>query len=303
MKQKLLIIAGPTGVGKSSISIELAKIFGGEIVSCDSMQIYKDCNIGTAKIMQEEMQGIPHHMIDIVQSNSEFSVSEYKDMAEKIIHDIFLRQHIPILVGGTGLYIQSLLYGYKFCNVSKNNEVRKKYELYLEKHGKEALYNLLKDKNKERAKELHINDTKRVIRALEISELQNGNNIENSVVESKYDFYFCVLNKDREMLYHDINNRVDEMIKNDLEGEVRNLLANGTNFECQCMQSIGYKEWQPYFKNECSKEEVIEKIKQNTRKYAKRQITWFKHREKVHFYEMPNDKNKIIKDIKDWLEK
>lgn len=300
MRTKILIIAGPTCIGKSSLGIEFAKMYDGEIISCDSMQIYKNLSLGTAKLTSEEMQGVSHYLIDFVDSNAQYSVSEFKDEAQRLIKLINKKNKLPILVGGTGLYIQSLLYDYDFESVSKDDVVRKKYADYLEKNGKNMLYKLLQEKDAKRASELHENDTKRIIRALEIAEKKNSNH-QNIQINQDYDIFFCVLDKDRKKLYEDINNRVDQMIAKGLENEVRNLLSQGIGFDMQSMQSIGYKEWKAFFQNFCTKQEVIDAIKQNTRRYAKRQLTWFRNREFAKIYDIDTEKDKLMQDVKEWI--
>ena len=303
MKIKLLIIAGPTCVGKSALAIDCAKKFNGEIISCDSMQIYRGCDIVTAKITKQEMQGVPHYMIDVVDAKSDFSVSEFKDMAERIIEDIFNRGKLPILVGGTGLYIDAIIKDFDFKNVAKDEKVRAKYERYLEEFGSTALYDFLKQKDSALASKINKNNTVRVIRALEAIDGGYLSNSQKSVKDDKYDYLYCVLNKDRNELYNDINNRVDKMISNGALEEVEKLLNSGVTFNNQCMKSIGYKEWEPYLNGKATIDEVANKIKQNTRNYAKRQLTWFRHRENAKFYDINETKfySKLIKDIDMWL--
>ena len=301
LKPKLLIIAGPTCSGKSQLSINLAKKYNGEIISCDSMQIYKGCNIATAKIKSDEMQGVKHYMLDVVNPTEKFSVSEYKVMAEKCINDVLKMGKLPILVGGTGLYIEAIIKDFNFKNVGKSEIIRKKYQDFLQNHTKEELFDILKQKNIDMANKIDCNNVKRVIRALEVIELGYDGIEENR--QSKYDYLYCVLNRDRIKLYQAINNRVDVMVNNGVVDEVQSLLSNGVTFENQCMQSIGYKEWQNYLQGSEDKSIVIEKIKQNTRRYAKRQLTWFKHRDNVVFYDVDSkeDMAQLEKNISSWL--
>lgn len=305
MKTKLLIVSGPTCVGKSKYSIQLAKKFNGEIVSCDSMQVYRGCDIVTAKITESEMDNVPHYMIDIIDAKSDFSVSEFKDMAERCIEDITNRGKLAILVGGTGLYIDAIIKDFDFKNVSKNNQIREKYNKYLDEFGIDALYDLLKEKDNVLASKINKNNTIRVIRALEAVDGGYLSTNDKKIKEEKYDYFYCVLNKDRDKLYKDINNRVDEIVQNGALYEVEKLLNSGVNFNNQCMKSIGYKEWEPYLKKEATMESVIEKIKQNTRNYAKRQLTWFRHRSNVVFYDVEQKgfNNMLFKDVELWLKK
>lgn len=295
---KLLIIAGATCTGKSSLAVECAKKYNGEIISCDSMQIYKGCDIGTAKITTNEQQGIVHHMLSIVSPKEEFSVSEYVDRVKFIIQEIESKGKLPIIVGGTGLYIQALLNNYNFCNTEKNELIREKYNNILQEKGKDYLFKLLCDKDSEKAKKINKNDTKRIIRSLEILE-NNQKMIKES--ECLYDYLFIVLNFDRGKLYEKINHRVEDMINSGLEAEVEGLLSSGISFNNQCMQSIGYKEWAPYFKGEIDKSELIENIKKNTRHYAKRQVTWFRHRENAKIFDIETQQDKIFEEIECWL--
>lgn len=300
MKQKILIVGGPTASGKSAFAVELAHLFNGEIISCDAMQIYKHLNIGTAKVTENEKDGIPHYLIDFIELNEGFSVSDYKVFAEKCINDIISRGKLPIIVGGTGLYIDALLYPYEFKNDTYDQSVREKYQKLLNENGKEYLYNLLKEKDIEWAKSLHVNDTKRVMRALEVIEL-GGTRVNKTERVSKYDFKFICLTDIRENLYKRINKRVDLMVENGLIEEINNLIQMGADFASQGMQSIGYKEWQDYFNGVDTKENAINKIKLNTRHYAKRQLTWFKHRENVTWFDISCDKkDDIINEIKEW---
>jgi tRNA dimethylallyltransferase len=276
----LLIIAGPTAVGKTSISIELAKNLNGEIVSADSMQIYRYMDIGSAKIKKEEMQGIPHHLIDIIDPDDTFSVAQYKEKATSVINDILLRNKLPIVVGGTGLYINSLICNLNFANTSKDDDYRKYLEKLAKEKGNEYVHGMLRDIDIESFNKLYPNDLKRVIRALEVfkvtgKKISEFNNEEN-LYDIPYKIYYFVLNLNREKLYEIINKRVDEMIKNGLIEEVIKLKKLGYTSNMQSMQGIGYKEILSYLDGEISLEEAIDKIKQGSRNYAKRQLTWFK---------------------------
>lgn len=294
---KLLVIAGPTAVGKTNLSISIAKEFNGEIISCDSMQIYKGFDIGTAKVNKNEMQGVVHHMIDCVDAKSDYSVSEYASNAKKIIADLQNRKILPILVGGTGLYIDAVLYPFSFGKTYKNDELRSQLEKIAQEHGNEYLHKMLKEKDAIRASEIHPNNVKRVIRALEVV-LQGGYQ-ERKEKTSEYDYLYLCVNCNREELYKRINKRVDLMIEQGLENEVKKLLNSGISKGCQAMQSIGYKEWLPYLNGETDRQMVVNKIKQNSRNYAKRQLTWFKHREKVVWCD--NNIDEAIFIVKNWL--
>ena len=273
MKENVLIICGATATGKSELGIFAAQKYNGEVVSADSMQIYKKMNIGTAKITPAEMQGISHHMIDIVEPNLNYSVAEYKESAEKIITDINNRQKNAIIVGGTGLYINSLIYDYSFGD-KHNPEIRQKYKDLLANKGKEYIYSILSAKNPAIASKLHINDTVRVIRALELEE--TGTSLDDNIQTPTRNYCAIAIQEDREILYDKINRRVDKMFSHGLVDEVEQLLQSGLSFENQSMKAIGYKEFKEYFDGTCSLDDVKEKIKQNSRNYAKRQFTWFR---------------------------
>jgi len=282
-KIPLIVIGGPTASGKSSLSIRLAQQINGEIINADAFQIYKGMDIGTAKITNKEMQGIRHHMIDIISPNESFSVSEFVDGAKNAIQRIHTSGKVPIIVGGTGLFLNALLYDFEFGQAPKNDEIRKKYMQILETRGKEHLHSLLMDINPERASSIHANDTKKVIRALEV--LEQGGSFEQVRQNSNYEFLFICLSTDREILYKKINERVDDMIRSGLEDEVQNLLKNGVSFDCQAMQAIGYREWKYIFDGTATREEVIELIKKNSRNYAKRQLTWFRHCQDIVWFD------------------
>jgi len=277
---KVIVIVGPTASGKTALSIELAKKINGEIVSCDSMQIYKDMNIGSAKPTREEMQGIKHYMIDIVKPTERFSVAEYKKQAEKGIEEILAKGKVPIVVGGTGLYADSLIYGIEYPEIQFDEKYRQKLEKQAETiSGLQKLYNKAKEIDKNAIKKISENDKKRIIRILEIYH-QTGKTKTELEIESrkngaKYDFKVFAINMNREVLYDRINKRVDIMIENGLIQEVENLLEKYNKFPT-AMQGLGYKEVVEYLNNELTKEEMIDKIKQETRRYAKRQLTWFR---------------------------
>ena len=274
---KIVVITGPTASGKSAISVDIAKKLDGEIISCDSMQIYKRMNIGTAKISQAEMRGIPHHMIDIVEPQESFSVGEYAILANKVIGEVLSRGKVPIIVGGTGLYIDAILYKMSFGG-NKRDDVRKSLEDECSKYGKEYMYNMLVQIDPVDAEKIHPNNIKRVLRALEIYRISGKCKSDLAAFEREiqYDCCMAVMNPDRENLYEKINLRVDRMIDQGLLNEINNLLAEGVTFDCQSMQAIGYKEVNEYIDRKLNLFELKEKIKQHSRNYAKRQITWIK---------------------------
>lgn len=276
LKQKVLIICGPTASGKTALAVECAKLLNTEIISADSLYIYKDLNIGTAKPSTLEMAGIKHHLIDVVEANMEFTVSDFKSLAEPILLDILSRGKIPIICGGTGFYINSLLYDLSYGNGSANLVAREKYKSLATQFGNEYVYNILKEKDPISAEKLHFNDLKRVVRALEIFE----NGIKKSDIKDemipKYYYKAFMVDYPRETLYERINKRVDLMLDAGLIPEIENLLKKGITKENQSMQGIGYKEVLEYLNGEITLDECIEKIKLNTRHYAKRQITYFK---------------------------
>lgn len=279
MKQKIIIVAGPTASGKTSIGIELANALNGEIVSADSMQIYKGLDINTAKATSEEKQSAVHHMLDIVSPSDEFSVTDYVNLAEKIISDIISRGKVPIIVGGTGMYIRALLYRQNYGNSTKDDNIRQKYQKYLSENGIEALHNLLKEVDPISASEIHPNNTKRVIRALEIY-AQTGKSKSSQKdfnIEPYYDALMFVLDVPRDILYDRINKRVNQMVENGGLEEARHVY-NDLNLDenAQCLQAIGYKEFLPFLRGEKLVSEVIEDLAKSTRHYAKRQLTYFR---------------------------
>lgn len=279
MKPEVYVIGGPTASGKSKLAVELAKKINGEIISADSMQIYKEMNIGTAKITKEEMQGIKHYLIDIVSPNERYSVSNFKNDAELAIEEILKKGKTPIIVGGTGLYIDSLIYGIKFQDEEIDTEYREKLNKIAENEGLEKLYNKAKEIDPEAMKKISINDKKRIIRVLEIyhktGKTKTKQEIESRKKELKYNFKVFAIDMDREKLYSRIEKRVDMMVDEGLIGEVKGILEKYNQFPT-AMQGLGYKETVEYLQNKISKEEMIEKIKKETRHYAKRQLTWFR---------------------------
>lgn len=277
---RLLSIVGPTAVGKTQHSINLAKIFDCEIISGDSMQVYKLMDIGTAKIQKKEMQDIPHHLIDIIYPDEPFNASIFKKRAEDIIKEIRKRNKIALLVGGTGLYVNGLLYNYKFSHVNHNKEYRLKLEKYEKTHGLGYLYQKLSEIDPEICKKISSNDKVRIIRALEVYhqssiKFSQMNQMKNPYC-SHFDSITFGLNMDRELLYEKINKRVDVMMENGLVDEVKYLLSLGYSNSLTALQAIGYKEIVLALNHEITLTESIEMIKKNSRNFAKRQLTWFR---------------------------
>lgn len=302
--EKVLVIVGPTAVGKTALSVELAKKFNGEIISGDSLQIYKKLDIGTAKISTSEMSGIPHHLIDVIEPTDNYSVADFQKAGRQLITEITERGHLPIIAGGTGLYIQSLLYDYQLgAKEEVVFEVRKKYEELAEKIGKKQLWEYLKEKDPLAAEKIHWNNQRKVIRALEVFEV-TGYSIMTPKEKPQCLYEYCMigLDTDRKLLYQRIDQRVDQMIAAGLVDEARFVYSLG---EIQASQGIGYKELYPYFKGEITLEEAVEQIKQNSRRYAKRQLTWFRNRLKAQWFDLlkqPKQQEEIERVIKKWLE-
>ena len=278
-KPKVIVICGPTASGKTKLSIELAKQINGEIISADSMQIYKDMDIGTAKPTVEEMQGIKHYLIDIIKPNQRYSVADYKKDAKNAIKTILNQNKMPIIVGGTGLYVDSLIYDIDYQEIKFDENYRKHLEERVEKEGLEKLYNEAKQIDEIAIQKISKTDKKRILRILEIYKTTGKNKTEQEIKsrekEIEYDYKVYAISWDRQVLYERINKRVDIMIKQGLIEEVKNILEKYDEFPT-AMQGLGYKEVVQYLNNELSKEEMIEKIKQETRRYAKRQLTWFR---------------------------
>lgn len=284
-KKPLIILTGPTAVGKTKASIGLAKAVDGEIISADSMQVYRHMDIGSAKIKPEEMEGIPHHLIDVLEPDDEFHVVKFQQLAKKAMREIWERGHIPIVTGGTGFYIQALLYDIDFDENEKEDACRKELEAYAREHGAEALHEKLALVDPSSAEMIHPNNIKRVIRALEFYE-QTGKRIsEHNETqrqrESPYAFAYFVLTDDRAHLYERINRRVDQMIEEGLVNEVQALKDKGYTKQLVSMQGLGYKEILDYLDGNCTLEEAIYTIKRDTRHFAKRQLTWFKRERDV----------------------
>ena len=274
---RVLVICGPTASGKTSLAVECARALDTEIISADSMLVYKGLDIGTAKPSASERKGVVHHLIDVAEPTESFSVSDYERLALPVVQSLRSRGKIPVICGGTGFYINSVLYKSQFGKTGANPEIRKKYETYLEENGKERLHALLKECDPESASRLHPNDTKRVVRALEIFETTGRKKSDqHDLPVPRFDFVCVSVGYPREELYERINRRVDGMLNAGLAEEVRSLLERGIPLSAQCMQGIGYKEMAEGMRQGWPMTEIAELIKKNTRNYAKRQITFFR---------------------------
>ena len=285
MKQPLIVLTGPTAVGKTSLSISLAKAVNGEIISADSMQVYKKMDIGSAKIRSEEMQGIPHYLVDVLEPEEEFHIVKFQQMAKKAMEDIYSRGKIPILVGGTGFYIQAVTKDIDFTEAQQENDYRKELEALAEEKGGEHLHEMLRKVDPVSADAIHAHNVKRVIRALEFYH-QNGSpisahNEEQKQHESPYNLAYFVLNMPRELLYERIDLRVDQMMKEGLLEEVSRLKEEGCHRGMVSMQGLGYKEILAYLDGEYPLEEAVRVLKRDTRHFAKRQLTWFRREQEV----------------------
>jgi len=281
MKNKLVIVGGPTASGKSDMAVRLAQKINGEIISADSMQVYREMNIGTAKVTPEEMDGIYHYGIDILNPNEEYNIEIFQKMSKKAIEDIYSKGKIPIICGGTGFYIQSVLYDIDFDkSADADDTIRTELTNILESQGTDALFNILKEVDPKSSELIHPNNTKRVIRAIEYYKI-TGNKIsehneKESQKDSPYNYHFFVLNDDRDALYKRIDTRVDKMVTEGLLDEVKAVYNKWSPLSKTAREAIGYREIIDHLEGQCSLEESIEAIKQNSRRYAKRQITWFK---------------------------
>ena len=274
---KVLVICGATASGKTALSLDCAEALNGEIISADSMLVYQGLNIGTAKPTMEERREIPHHMIDVVSPKESFSVSDYEGMALPILENLIAKGKTPIICGGTGFYINSLLYKSQFGNVGADEKIRAKYEELADRNGKEYVHAILREKDPESAEKLHFNDVKRVIRALEIYDITGkAKSAQQDKPIPRFDFVSVSIEYPRETLYERINLRVEQMFEKGLVDEVKELLADGITEDRQCMQGIGYKEVVEGLQKGYSQAEIIELIQKNTRNYAKRQQTFFK---------------------------
>lgn len=294
---KILAIIGPTGVGKTSLSIQLAKDLNGEIISCDSMQVYKKMDIGTAKVTKEEMDGVPHYLIDIQEYDEPYNVKIFQDKCREAIQTILNKGKLPILCGGTGLYVKSVVYDYTFAQEEEDEE----YTQELKEKTNEQLVELLKELDQDSLEKIHPNNRKRLIRALQMAHQGKKKSQREKEQEHKmlYDAYFLGLDVDREILHQRIDDRVDVMFDQGLVEEVTQLFKKPETWTYTSFQGIGYKEFKPYFEGNMTLDEVKEKIKTHTRQFAKRQYTWFKNQMEVHWVDR-EDPN-IEERVKDWL--
>ena len=293
---KVLVIVGPTAVGKSSFGIECAKAFNGEIISGDSVQIYKGLDIGSAKIKKEEMMGITHHLIDIKDARETYNVKDFQGLARTLIEDISRRNKLPIIVGGTGLYVKACLYDYRFNDEDTEDEP-------YDELSNEDIYNILKEKDPLCLNKIHINNRRRLVRALNVLNKTGDKfsaNIESQNHELLYDAKIIGLTMDRDKLYERINSRVDMMVNDGLVDEIKGLLEKGVSFDDQAMQGIGYKEFRSYFEEGTSLDKVLDEIKRNSRRFAKRQYTWFKNQMPVTWFET-SELDKAILEVDRWI--
>lgn len=300
----LIVIVGPTAVGKTDVGIKLAKIIDGEVISGDSMQVYREMDIGTAKPSKEEMEGIPHYMIDILNPDQEFSVALFQEKVEGYIKEISQRGKVPVLVGGTGLYVRSVIDHYDFSPVTVEQGLRETLKGEAEQYGSRYLHEKLKKVDPVSADKLHPNDTRRIIRALEVyissgKPISSFHRLDEKKLPPKYALGYFGLNMDRKKLYKRIEERVDQMIEKGLVEEVERLLAKGYHEGMISMQGIGYKEIISFLRGECSIEDAVELIKRNTRRFAKRQLTWFRRDQRITWIDVENynDKSEIASEI------
>ncbi len=309
LKEKVVVLIGPTAVGKTNLSIELAKKFDGEIISGDSMQIYKGMDIATAKISKEEMQGVPHHLIDILEPDESFSVAQFQELVRKKITEITSRGKVPFIVGGTGLYIQAVLYDYQFQETATDTAFRTKLEEMAQAEGTLTIHDMLNKVDPEAAAAIHHHNVRRVIRALEVFHV-TGRKMSDIQKEQKqesiYDAALIGLTMERNVLYERINKRVEQMLEIGLLEEVQHFYEKGIR-DCQSLQAIGYKEIYKYYDGLLSLEDSIEELKQNSRRYAKRQLTWFRNKMNVEWFDMTesvkiDDITKKIQEISSYLE-
>lgn len=306
MKQPLIILTGPTAVGKTKLSLRLARAVGGEIISADSMQVYRYMDIGTAKIRPEEMEGISHHLIDVLDPSEEFHVVKFQELAKKAMEQIRAAGHIPIVAGGTGFYIQALLYDIDFTEHPGQERLRRQLEAFAREQGREALHQRLAQVDPAAADQIHPNNVKRVVRALEFfhqtGEPISRHNQQERQKESPYQFVYFVLTDARSRLYQRIDSRVDQMLRDGLVEEVRSLKERGYTKDMVSMQGLGYKEILTYLDGGCSLEDAVYQIKRNTRHFAKRQITWFKRERDVTWIDLcdfDHDEDKVLQKMLD----
>lgn len=293
-RRKVLVLLGPTAVGKTKLSLKLAETYGAEIISGDSMQVYRGMDIGTAKITTEEMNGIPHHLIDIHDPQDAYSVAEFQEQGARLIEEISARGKLPFIVGGTGLYIESLCYGFRFSEAVADEAFRSEQEAYAEEHGAEALHAKLAAVDPASAARLHPNDRRRIIRALEIHHQTKDTlsaSLEGQKKESPYDLCLIGLTMDRKILYQRIEDRIDQMLAEGLVQEVEGLLKQGYTRNLVSMQGLGYKEIAAYLEGETTLDEAVTLLKRDTRRFAKRQLSWFRHMKEIQWIDDFNEQN------------
>ncbi|WP_238651568.1 tRNA (adenosine(37)-N6)-dimethylallyltransferase MiaA [Paenibacillus piscarius] len=293
-RRKVLVLLGPTAVGKTRLSLELAEALGAEIISGDSMQVYRGMDIGTAKIAAAEMNGIPHHLIDIHDPREAYSVAEFQEQGARLIEEISERGKLPFIVGGTGLYIESLCYGFRFSEAVADEAFRKEQEAYAEAHGAEALHARLAAVDPASAERLHPNDRRRIIRALEIHHQTNiplSDSLAVQKKESPYDLCLIGLTMDRQILYKRIEDRIDQMLAEGLVAEVQGLLEKGYGRSLVSMQGLGYKEIAAYLEGETTLAEAVVLLKRDTRRFAKRQLSWFRHMKEIQWVDVLESRN------------
>ena len=309
MKKPLIVLTGPTAAGKTHLSIALAKAVNGEIISADSMQVYREMDIGSAKIRPEEMDGVPHHLVDVLDPSEDFNVVLFQQMAKEAMEGIYQRGHIPIVVGGTGFYIQALLYDIDFTENNADTAYREELEALAKTQGAEYLHEMLEKVDPESAEQIHFHNIKRVIRALEYyhqtGQKMSRHNEEERQKESPYEFVYFVLNAPREQLYQRIDRRVDQMMSEGLVEEVKRLKEMGCTKEMVSMQGLGYKEILAYLDGEYALDEAVYTIKRDTRHFAKRQLTWFRRERQVTWIQKEKydyDEEKILEAMISHLE-
>lgn len=302
MKKPLIILTGPTAAGKTKLSINLAKAINGEIISADSIQVYKHMDIGSAKITPDEMSGVKHYLVDILEPTEDFNIVLFQKYAKAAMKEIYAKGKIPIIVGGTGFYIQSVLYDIDFSESDEDNELRKELECLANEKGNDYLHNMLREVDPESAEAIHANNVKRVIRAIEYyrqtGEKISAHNETERQKESAYASCYFVLTDEREKLYTNIDKRVDIMVSDGLVDEVKSLIDMGCKRDSTAMQGLGYKEIVSYLENEISLDEAIYMIKRDTRHFAKRQLTWFRREKDVIWVEKDKfayDDEKMLK--------
>lgn len=293
-KPKLLVLIGPTAVGKTALSIEIAKAYSCEIISGDSMQVYRGMDIGTAKITPDEMQGVPHHLIDVLDPDEAFSVARFQEWCKELIPDIHGRGKLPFIVGGTGLYIESVCYEFQFTEAGADETFRAEQQRLAEEQGAEALHAKLAEIDPKSAERLHPNDVRRVIRALEVYHL-TGETLSASLArqnkQSPYDLCFIGLTMDRQMLYNRIEQRIDGMMAQGLVDEVKDLLRRGYSRDLVSLQGLGYKEIIEHLQDGVPLDLAVEKLKRDTRRFAKRQLSWFRHMKEISWVDVGDGKN------------